>query len=758
MSPRPWLALVVLIALPALADDAPATKPGHSMLGETFDEGPRQFAHLFPGATSVHFPVTTKLLEAQRFIDQGVTQLHGFWYFEAERSFRQAAYLDHDCAMAYWGMAMANVNNMKRAAGFSAEAVKRRGQASAREQRWIDAWAAFCNEKSGDEKGRRTALVKAYEDLSVDFPEDLEARAFLLYQLWDNNTSEAMPLPSRLAAAALAQPVLAATPMHPGIHHYLIHLWNKDGTDKRALPDAALCGQSAPAIAHLWHMPGHTYSSLQRYADAAWQQEASARVDHAYMREARILPEQIFNYAHNNDWLAKDLGYIGRVHDAMALARNLVELPRLGPGRETAWHLGRERLMDLGTTFELWEELSTMDGTAYLSPDPNPVQETHRLRALALAWYGKGDLKRGGEKLALLEKQLAQTKAERIPEAAKAEEASNERKETEEKAATAIAGALRKNTKRSEALEGVLAEVRTACDLAQQDYAAAWEEFPKLKELAPMAEARLREALGDHAGAEVAVRKALAKDKGQVLPYALLARIEEAQGKTAEADRAFDDLRARSVDLDLAVPAFARLAPLAARRHLGEDWRAPRPVVNDVGVRPPLDELGPFRWSPYLAPPLSLPDAAGQPVSLESYHGKPVLLLFYLGAGCGRCIRQLNAFAPEAASFAQAGIEIIAVSTDSPDGLKSTFEQAKEGGSFPFKIVSDAGRDTFRAFRAFDDFESIPLHGAFLIDGEGFVRWQNISFEPFEDPKWLLEEAKRLLTLPAQAPAVASAR
>ena len=64
-------------------------------------------------------------------------------------------------------------------------------------------------------------------------------------------------------------------------NHYLIHLWNAGSGDKRALPSAARGGQSAPGIAHLWHMPGHTFSALHRYAEAAWQQEASARVDHA---------------------------------------------------------------------------------------------------------------------------------------------------------------------------------------------------------------------------------------------------------------------------------------------------------------------------------------------------------------------------------------------------------------------------------------------------------------------------------------------
>ena len=70
--------------------------PGHSHHGEVFDEGPRQQAYLMTGMPKIHFPVTTKSTEAQAFFEQGVGQLHGFWYYEAERSFRQAALLDKD--------------------------------------------------------------------------------------------------------------------------------------------------------------------------------------------------------------------------------------------------------------------------------------------------------------------------------------------------------------------------------------------------------------------------------------------------------------------------------------------------------------------------------------------------------------------------------------------------------------------------------------------------------------------------------------
>jgi len=134
--------------------------------GETFSEGPRQQAHLIAGTGDVHFPATSSHPKVQAFVDQGVGQLHGYWFFEAERSFRQAASFDPDCAIAYWGMAMANTNNEGRARGFITEADKRKEKASPRERAYIESLKAFYNrdrEKEGDfNESRRKALVKAY--------------------------------------------------------------------------------------------------------------------------------------------------------------------------------------------------------------------------------------------------------------------------------------------------------------------------------------------------------------------------------------------------------------------------------------------------------------------------------------------------------------------------------------------------------------------------------------------------------------------
>ena len=83
--------------------------------------------------------------------------------------------------------------------------------------------------------------------------------------------------------------------------------------------------------------------------------------------------------------------------------------------------------------------------------------------------------------------------------------------------------------------------------------------------------------------------------------------------------------------------------------------------------------------------------------------------------------------------------------------MKNFLENTQVQGEFPFPLVSDADLRIFKTYRAFDDFENQPLHGTFLIDGDGLVRWQDISYEPFNNPDFLLKEAKRLLQLPVKS-------
>ncbi len=761
MSPRIFLLTVLLCPAISFADDAPAVggKPGHSTHGEAFDEGPRQAAVLMKGMGDVSFPITSANADAQKFFDQGVAQLHGFWYYEAERSFRQAAKLDDTAPMPYLGMALANVNNEKRSVEFMKQAVSRRAKATPREQLYIDGYSAYFSpgkkdDKNGDaNKARRTALVKVLEKIAFEFPDDLEAKAFLVFQVWDN-AQHGMPISSHTALAALAGEVLAKNPMHPGAHHYLIHLWNHQD-DRRALKSAAVGGQAAPGVAHLWHMPGHTFTALKRYGEAAWQQEASARTDHAFMIETRLMPEQIHNYAHNNDWLVENLGYIGRVSDAIDLAKNMIELPRIGPRTATGgkpshggFKMGRDRLTAALIAWERWDELVALDGGAYMPPLVDTNEEAERLRLTGTAAFLTGNKALGEAKTDAILTWLENVKAERAKKSAEAEAAAKKANKPEDKMAKAVTDAQAPFKAKMEPFEKAVAELEFFRALAEGRTDDARKQIGTVKSAGKVRLSRLNDLAGDSTKAAQLAREAVKESDGQVLPLANLADILWRKGDKKDALDTFQKLRPLCAQADLDQPVFQRLRVVADELKLPADWRPKLDWPAASGQRPDIASLGPFRWHPYAAPDWSLPDQTGEMRRFSDSKGKPTLMIFYLGSGCSHCIEQLNAFGPMTKDFTDAGINLLAVSTEKADELFKTYALAKTTDGFPFPILADASLATFKAYRAYDDFETMPLHGTFLIDADGLVRWQDISYQPFTNAKWLLAESKRLLALP----------
>ncbi|HET6880974.1 MAG TPA: redoxin domain-containing protein [Pirellulales bacterium] len=750
--------MVVLIFLARLiaAEEAakPATPAGHSVHGEVFNEGPRQRAYLMGDTGNVAIKVTTKSVEAQKFVNQGLGQLHGFWYFEAERSFRQAAALDPDCAMAYWGMAMANRENNKRGRGFIAEAVKRKSGATPRETAWIDALnqylAAGPDNKPRDEKDRRRQYVRALEGIVHDYPDEIEAKAMLALMIWEN-LSHGIPISSHEAVAALLREVHAANPMHPA-HHYVIHLWDGE-KPARALASAALCGQSAPVIAHLWHMPGHTYSRLQRYVDAAWQQEASARVDHAHMMRDRVMPDQIHNYAHNNDWLVENLSFIGRVHDAVDLAKNLAELPRHPKyntlGGSGSNRLGRQRLLAILPQFELWDELLLLSQTPVVELSEIEDEQIRYRRAVGAALIATGDLAQGKTHIAALQELEAKLKAERDKAAADAEAKAKNDKKPDDQVAKAKNDAADSFKHRLENVAAALEELHGRWALAGNDPTVALAHLEMAKGLSKEALSRAYLQAGDKAKAEQLAREAVNEGKNRVLPLANLTEVLYQVGKSTEATEEFRKLQAISSFIDRDLPIFKRLDELAPKLGSPADWRQPYQPASDVGNRPELATLGPFRWRPSAAPEWTLPNSRSESISFSGYRGRPVVVIFYLGFGCLHCVEQLTTFGPMQPEFSSAGIELVAISTDTVEALRKSLESRAAAGSPPLAVtlLSDTELAVFKDYRAFDDFENQPLHATFLIDKDGLVRWQDIGYEPFNNPKFLLEEAKRLLSL-----------
>ena len=232
--------MLTTAAAVALGQDSSSPLPGHSLHGEGFSDGPRRRLPLIPGCGDVHFPVTTESAEAQQYFNQGVGQLHGFWYWEAERSFRTVLQLDPECVMARWGLAMANVENESRAREFLTAATgpaltgDTLAKLTPREKDWLAAAKKLFgvkddagqhdtkenekNEKNDDTKNddnkkkpetdeekqaRRKAFLEALEKIALDFPDDLEARAFVVGFSWINR-NRGVPISSPLAALVCA--------------------------------------------------------------------------------------------------------------------------------------------------------------------------------------------------------------------------------------------------------------------------------------------------------------------------------------------------------------------------------------------------------------------------------------------------------------------------------------------------------------------------------------------------------------------------
>lgn len=714
--------LGLLLAAPLLARDDD-TKAGHSSHGEAFNEGPRQRAYLIPGMGDVAFPTSTPIPEAQQFFTQGVAQLHSFYYFEAERSFRQAAALDPAMPMAYWGMAMANVNNEKRAKELLARAEQLKNKADPRERLWIAFLSDWYKNASGEKRAK--ASIKALETIVADYPDDVEAKAFLAWACFHFN-DKGLAISSHQAVESIIADVLRANPMHPGAHHYRIHLWDAEKA-ARGLRSAELFGPSAPGIAHAWHMPGHIYTKLHRYDDAARQQEASARVDHAQMIRDRTMPYQIHNYVHNNQWCMQDLMYVGRVKDAVAIGENLIEIPRhpkLNRIDESghACREGRSRLFEVLVKWELWDDLLDRSAT-YLAPTGNDEDEAKRLRALGAAYVAKGDPENARICIAGLEVLLRKAAGKPADD----QDEKDEKKRDESK---------KSREKKTKALENALAELRGRI---AEDPRAALDQLAKCDDLGKEILARAQLKAGEKDKAEKTAKQAAEGAEGQALPGLHYAEILLALGKQKEAREAWTKVAPAIRHADLGLPILKRLEELAASVAL--ELPAEKPTVGKI------ESLGPLAWSPPPAPAWTLPDVSGTPRSLPQTG--PTLLIFYLGSKCSHCVQQLGKFSSLAEEFRKANIGMIAVSSESAEEM-SKVRVTRVDELYPFPLLADPALNVFREYRCFDDFEKIPLHGTFLIDAgkDGArIRWQEISYDPFMDARFLLDESKRLLSL-----------
>jgi peroxiredoxin len=278
----------------------------------------------------------------------------------------------------------------------------------------------------------------------------------------------------------------------------------------------------------------------------------------------------------------------------------------------------------------------------------------------------------------------------------------------------------------------------------REEYERAYEKLKDDRSSDLMVQYRAQLLAGDSKSALESARRHVSRNRQEAQPQAALVELLWLAEDHNAARQEFEKLRNISGSIDMASPVFTRLNPIAKELGLPSDWRLPSEPRDDIGERPPLDSLGPVHWSPPTAHNWELPMADGKTRSLKEFAGKPVVIIFYLGHACLHCAEQLQAFAPKYEEYQKAGIEMIAISTDDLKGLKISIDTYGDE-PMPIPLVSNDKLDVFKKWRVYDDFEDLPLHGTFVIDPEGRILWQDISYEPFMDPDFVLNEAQRLL-------------
>jgi len=303
-------------------------------------------APVFTGLSNHKHPISTANPKTQMFFDQGVNLLFGFNHAEAIRSFREAARLDPDCAMCWWGVAFAlgpNINlTMPGDAVAPAWAALRKAQAlqakaSPPERAWIDALARRYAAAAGSNAGeRRHALDEAFAAamgaLWAPHPDDLDAGTFYAEammdtQPWDYWAADGQtPKGHAQEIVSTLERVLARDPNHPGALHLYIHAVEATTTPERAEAAADRLEPLMPGAGHIVHMPSHIYYRVGRYADAERVNELAAKVDEDYIAACKAQGYYPAGYyAHNIHFLWTSSEMEGRYEAAIGAARRLVK-------------------------------------------------------------------------------------------------------------------------------------------------------------------------------------------------------------------------------------------------------------------------------------------------------------------------------------------------------------------------------------------------------------------------------------------------
>ena len=152
------------------------------------------------------------------------------------------------------------------------------GAKTQRERDYIDALAVFYTDYDKVPHGARVqAYLKAMEALAARYPNDDEAQIFYAITLNVAASPNDKTYANQLKGAAILEPIFKRQPRHPGVAHYLIHLYDTPALAEKGLDAAKRYAGIAPAAPHAQHMPSHIFTRVGAWNESIASNAESAR-------------------------------------------------------------------------------------------------------------------------------------------------------------------------------------------------------------------------------------------------------------------------------------------------------------------------------------------------------------------------------------------------------------------------------------------------------------------------------------------------
>ena len=364
------------LASPGLMAQQAASQEERWKTDPRLSEG--QIAPILEGLGNHSHPVTASSPRVQRFFDQGLALIYGFNHAEAIRAFKEAARLDPTCAMAYWGLALANGPNINSPMGPEAgnaayeaiqKALELASGVSEEERGYIEALAQRYAE---DPEAERLPLDEAYADamneLSRRYPDDpdavtLWAASIMNIDHWAGHeywNKDGSPRPGTTQFVGILENVMRRFPDHAGANHYYIHAVEASQQPDLAVPSAEKLGALMPGAGHLVHMPSHIFIRVGRYADASVSNELAIEADESYITQCSaqgIYP--LGYYPHNIHFLWASASREGRSQVAIDAALKVAS--KVGNADNDAGIGFRAPALTVLVRFGKWDEILALE-------------------------------------------------------------------------------------------------------------------------------------------------------------------------------------------------------------------------------------------------------------------------------------------------------------------------------------------------------------------------------------------------------------